>query len=302
MKKYCPLTNLSKRTQIIVSFLLATLVFVFLVAYWFNVAGILRALSNNDAIIDDLQGTGILKKVASFNKTGYERYDVTLSGDVTYSEDILFGEQLYTVRILAPDWYMVETLSGYRLYQSAVDLFSVEDSNGVATVKHGLSQAEYKYGDDVCSVFLNKDGSYMVEFINSSIPSYVLTELKGVSVAHSIDGGYNFNISAVYSKSLDDIDLSYTTKLPSSDIYYDESALVFLKNIPSSFTVNLIVQSNIVVVLLMWFIYTMYLVRIDCNERDFILNTDGVSIINLSLLFGLLVSIAVPFILFKGGK
>jgi len=57
MKKYCPLTNLSKRTQIVVSFLLATLVFVFLVAYWFNVAGILRALSNNDAIIDDLQGT-----------------------------------------------------------------------------------------------------------------------------------------------------------------------------------------------------------------------------------------------------
>ena len=154
----------------------------------------------------------------------------------------------------------------------------------------------------MCSVFLDKDGSYRVEFINSDIPDYTLHVLTGVSVLKKLDDGYMFAISSSYNKELADVQLNYATDLPTSNIYYNEGNLTFVKNIPSNFTWSFIIQSHIVFILLVWFVYAMYLVRLDCDKSDFILNTDGVSILNLSLLLGLLISVVVPFILFKGGR
>lgn len=302
MKKYSPLTNLSKPVQIGVTVSLATLVFIFLIAYWFNVAGLLRVLKYNNNLNKEALSSKLLKEVDSFNQIGTDSYSVTVKGDSTCNEEVKFDEQIYTVKIINPDWYVIETLYGRRIYQPTTDLFETEVSGGAILVKHKKGQAIYNSGDDVCSVFLNKDGSYRVEFINSDIPDYTLHMLTGVSVLKKLDDGYMFAISSSYNKELADVQLNYATDLPTSNIYYNEGNLTFVKNIPSNFTWSFIIQSHIVFILLVWFVYAMYLVRLDCDKSDFILNTDGVSILNLSLLLGLLISVVVPFILFKGGR
>ena len=95
------------------------------------------------------------------------------------------------------------------------------------------------------------------------------------------DDKYKLKVTASYTNTVDDLDLNFCSTLPTDNMYYDESTQQYVKNISSDFAKNLILSSNIVVVMFSMSAYTVLLGILRQRNELEILKHKGVVIVNI---------------------
>lgn len=232
------------------------LILIYVFSYMQDLMSITKIITYNDSIVEKVYNTGSLKELSTFSENTDGSYVATITGDKSYDVEVTNGNTIFEVYADDVNWYSCMTCNLDVFYQVDCDFIdSIESTDEGLLVTKGDTSVTISKGSRLCSVLLDEDGLYKIDFDEDELEDYTVDNLNMLTVLTKTINGYNLRINSAYSKELDSVEVNFCSNLPSNNLYYDESSQSFIKNISSDFASNFILGSNIITVMFSMLVY-----------------------------------------------
>lgn len=268
--------------QAIFCFLPIIFISVYMFAYMTDVMNAYNIVATNNKIVKENINADYIKEVSYFEESVDGTYSANIEGSDSEEIEVGLGDVIYTVSIQDTNWYQLMLCNGDKLYQTSCDFInSIEKDGDVFKVTVGDKTFEVERNKSLVDVILAEDGSYKLSYSNEEVEDKTLDSLNTLEVLLKTDDKYKLKVTASYTNTVDDLDLNFCSNLPTDNMYYDESTQQYVKNISSDFAKNLILSSNIVVVMFSMLAYTVLLGILRQRNELVLLKHKGVVIVNI---------------------
>lgn len=268
--------------QAIFCFLPIIFISVYMFAYMTDVMNAYDIVATNNKIVKENINADYIKEVSYFEESVDGTYSANIEGSDSEEIEVGLGDVIYTVSIQDTNWYQLVLCNGDKLYQTSCDFInSIEKDGDVFKVTVGDKTFEVERNKSLVDVILAEDGSYKLSYSNEEVEDKTLDSLNTLEVLLKTDDKYKLKVTASYTNTVDDLDLNFCSNLPTDNMYYDESTQQYVKNISSDFAKNLILSSNIVVVMFSMLAYTVLLGILRQRNELVLLKHKGVVIVNI---------------------
>lgn len=268
--------------QAIFCFLPIIFISVYMFAYMTDVMNAYDIVATNNKIVKENMNADYVKEVSYFEEADDGTYNATIEGSGSEEIEVGLGDVIYTVSIQDTNWYQLMLCNGDKLYQTSCDFIdSIEKDGDAFKVKVEDKTFKVERNKSLVDVILAEDGSYKLSYTNEEVEDKTLDSLNTLEVLLKTDDKYKLKVTASYTNTVDDLDLDFCSNLPTDNMYYDESTQQYLKNISSDFAKNLILSSNIVVVMFSMLAYTVLLGILRQRNELTLLKHKGVVIVNI---------------------
>lgn len=268
--------------QAIFCFLPIIFISVYMFAYMTDVMNAYNIVTTNNKIVKENMNADYIKEVSYFEESVDGTYSANIEGSDSEEIEVGLGDVIYTVSIQDTNWYQLMLCNGDKLYQTSCDFInSIEKDGDVFKVTVGDKTFEVERNKSLVDVILAEDGSYKLSYSNEEVEDKTLDSLNTLEVLLKTDDKYKLKVTASYTNTVDDLDLNFCSNLPTDNMYYDESTQQYVKNISSDFAKNLILSSNIVVVMFSMLAYTVLLGILRQRNELVLLKHKGVVIVNI---------------------
>lgn len=268
--------------QAIFCFLPIIFISVYMFAYMTDVMNAYNIVATNNKIVKENINADYIKEVSYFEESVDGTYSANIEGSDSEEIEVGLGDVIYTVSIQDTNWYQLMLCNGDKLYQTSCDFInSIEKDGDVFKVTVGDKTFEVERNKSLVDVILAEDGSYKLSYSNEEVEDKTLDSLNTLEVLLKTDDKYKLKVTASYTNTVDDLDLNFCSNLPTDNMYYDESTQQYVKNISSDFAKNLILSSNIVVVMFSMLVYTVLLGILRQRNELVLLKHKGVVIVNI---------------------
>ena len=285
--------------QAIFCFLPIIFISVYMFAYMTDVMNSYKIITTNNQIVKENMNADYLKEVSYFEENDDNTYSATIEGSSSAEVEVELGDVIYTVSVQDTDWYKLVLFDGSILYQTSCDFIDDIKKDGddfKATV--GDKSFNISRGSSLVDVMLDEDGSYKLSYITDEVEDKTLDSLNTLEVLLKTDNKYKIKVTASYTNTVDNLELNFCSNLPTDNMYYDESTQQYIKNISSDFAKNLIISSNIVVVMVSMLAYTVLLGILRQRKELVLLKNNGVVIVNIFALLILPFCMILTMVLF----
>lgn len=268
--------------QAIFCFLPIIFISVYMFAYMTDVMNAYNIVATNNKIVKENMNADYIKEVSYFEESVDGTYSANIEGSDSEEIEVGLGDVIYTVSIQDTNWYQLMLCNGDKLYQTSCDFInSIEKDGDVFKVTVGDKTFEVERNKSLVDVILAEDGSYKLSYSNEEVEDKTLDSLNTLEVLLKTDDKYKLKVTASYTNTVDDLDLNFCSNLPTDNMYYDESTQQYVKNISSDFAKNLILSSNIVVVMFSMLAYTVLLGILRQRNELVLLKHKRVVIVNI---------------------
>ena len=268
--------------QAIFCFLPIIFISVYMFAYMTDVMNAYNIVATNNKIVKENMNADYIKEVSYFEESVDGTYSANIEGSDSEEIEVGLGDVIYTVSIQDTNWYQLMLCNGDKLYQTSCDFInSIEKDGDVFKITVGDKTFEVERNKSLVDVILAEDGSYKLSYSNEEVEDKTLDSLNTLEVLLKTDDKYKLKVTASYTNTVDDLDLNFCSNLPTDNMYYDESTQQYVKNISSDFAKNLILSSNIVVVMFSMLAYTVLLDILRQRNELVLLKHKGVVIVNI---------------------
>lgn len=268
--------------QAIFCFLPIIFISVYMFAYMTDVMNAYNIVVTNNKIVKENINADYIKEVSYFEESVDGTYSANIEGSDSEEIEVGLGDVIYTVSIQDTNWYQLMLCNGDKLYQTSCDFInSIEKDGDVFKVTVEDKTFEVERNKSLVDVILAEDGSYKLSYSNEEVEDKTLDSLNTLEVLLKTDDKYKLKVTASYTNTVDDLDLNFCSNLPTDNMYYDESTQQYVKNISSDFAKNLILSSNIVVVMFSMLAYTVLLGILRQRNELVLLKHKGVVIVNI---------------------
>ena len=268
--------------QAIFCFLPIIFISVYMLAYMTDVMNAYNIVATNNKIVKENMNADYIKEVSYFEESVDGTYSANIEGSDSEEIEVGLGDVIYTVSIQDTNWYQLMLCNGDKLYQTSCDFInSIEKDGDVFKVTVGDKTFEVERNKSLVDVILAEDGSYKLSYSNEEVENKTLDSLNTLEVLLKTDDKYKLKVTASYTNTVADLDLNFCSNLPTDNMYYDESTQQYVKNISSDFAKNLILSSNIVVVMFSMSAYTVLLGILRQRNELVLLKHKGVVIVNI---------------------
>ena len=268
--------------QAIFCFLPIIFISVYMFAYMTDVMNAYNIVATNNKIVKENMNADYIKEVSYFEESVDGTYSANIEGSDSEEIEVGLGDVIYTVSIQDTNWYQLMLCNGDKLYQTSCDFInSIEKDGDVFKVTVEDKTFEVERNKSLVDVILAEDGSYKLSYSNEEVEDKTLDSLNTLEVLLKTDDKYKLKVTASYTNTVDDLDLNFCSNLPTDNMYYDESTQQYVKNISSDFAKNLILSSNIVVVMFSMLAYTVLLGILRQRNELVLLKHKGVVIVNI---------------------
>lgn len=268
--------------QAIFCFLPIIFISVYMFAYMTDVMNAYNIVATNNKIVKENMNADYIKEVSYFEESADGTYSANIEGSDSEEIEVGLGDVIYTVSIQDTNWYQLMLCNGDKLYQTSCDFIdSIEKDGDAFKVKVEDKTFEVERNKSLVDVILAEDGSYKLSYSNEEVEDKTLDSLNTLEVLLKTDDKYKLKVTASYTNTVDNLDLNFCSNLPTDNMYYDESTQQYVKNISSDFAKNLILSSNIVVVMFSMLAYTVLLGILRQRNELTLLRHKGVVIVNI---------------------
>lgn len=285
--------------QVIFCFLPIIFISVYMFAYMTDVMNSYKIITTNNQIVKENMNAGYLKEVSYFEENDDNTYSATIEGSSSEEVEVELGDVIYTVSVQDIDWYKLVLADGSILYQTSCDFIDdIEKDGEDFKITVGDKSFNISRGSSLVDVMLDEDGSYKLSYITDEVEDKTLDSLNTLEVLLKTDNKYKIKVTESYTNTVDNLELNFCSNLPTDNMYYDESTQQYIKNISSDFAKNLIISSNIVVVMVSMLAYTVLLGILRQRKELVLLRNNGVVIVNIFALLILPFCMILTMVLF----
>lgn len=285
--------------QVIFCFLPIIFISVYMFAYMTDVMNSYKIITTNNQIVKENMNADYLKEVSYFEENDDNTYSATIEGSSSEEVEVELGDVIYTVSVQDIDWYKLVLADGSILYQTSCDFIDdIEKDGEDFKITVGDKTFNISRGSSLVDVMLDEDGSYKLSYITDEVEDKTLDSLNTLEVLLKTDNKYKIKVTASYTNTVDNLELNFCSNLPTDNMYYDESTQQYIKNISSDFAKNLIISSNIVVVMVSMLAYTVLLGILRQRKELVLLRNNGVVIVNIFALLILPFCMILTMVLF----
>lgn len=285
--------------QAIFCFLPIIFISVYMFAYMTDVMNSYKIITTNNQIVKENMNADYLKEVSYFEENDDSTYSATIEGSSSAEVEVGLGDVIYTVSVQDIDWYKLVLADGSILYQTSCDFIDdIEKDGEDFKITVGDKSFNISRGSSLVDVMLDEDGSYKLSYITDEVEDKTLDSLNTLEVLLKTDNKYKIKVTASYTNTVDNLELNFCSNLPTDNMYYDESTQQYIKNISSDFAKNLIISSNIVVVMVSMLAYTVLLGILRQRKELVLLRNNGVVIVNIFALLILPFCMILTMVLF----
>lgn len=285
--------------QVIFCFLPIIFISVYMFAYMTDVMNSYKIITTNNQIVKENMNADYLKEVSYFEENDDSTYSATIEGSSSAEVEVGLGDVIYTVSVQDTDWYKLVLADGSILYQTSCDFIDdIEKDGEDFKITVGDKSFNISRGSSLVDVMLDEDGSYKLSYITDEVEDKTLDSLNTLEVLLKTDNKYKIKVTASYTNTVDNLELNFCSNLPTDNMYYDESTQQYIKNISSDFAKNLIISSNIVVVMVSMLAYTVLLGILRQRKELVLLRNNGVVIVNIFALLILPFCMILTMVLF----
>lgn len=285
--------------QVIFCFLPIIFISVYMFAYMTDVMNSYKIITTNNQIVKENMNADYLKEVSYFEENDDNTYSATIEGSSSEEIEVELGDVIYTVSVQDIDWYKLVLADGSILYQTSCDFIDdIEKDGEDFKITVGDKSFNISRGSSLVDVMLDEDGSYKLSYITDEVEDKTLDSLNTLEVLLKTDNKYKIKVTASYTNTVDNLELNFCSNLPTDNMYYDESTQQYIKNISSDFAKNLIISSNIVVVMVSMLAYTVLLGILRQRKELVLLRNNGVVIVNIFALLILPFCMILTMVLF----
>lgn len=285
--------------QVIFCFLPIIFISVYMFAYMTDVMNSYKIITTNNQIVKENMNADYLKEVSYFEENDDNTYSATIEGSSSEEVEVELGDVIYTVSVQDIDWYKLVLADGSILYQTSCDFIDdIEKDGEDFKITVGDKSFSISRGSSLVDVMLDEDGSYKLSYITDEVEDKTLDSLNTLEVLLKTDNKYKIKVTASYTNTVDNLELNFCSNLPTDNMYYDESTQQYIKNISSDFAKNLIISSNIVVVMVSMLAYTVLLGILRQRKELVLLRNNGVVIVNIFALLILPFCMILTMVLF----
>lgn len=285
--------------QVIFCFLPIIFISVYMFAYMTDVMNSYKIITTNNQIVKENMNANYLKEVSYFEENDDNTYSATIEGSSSEEVEVELGDVIYTVSVQDIDWYKLVLADGSILYQTSCDFIDdIEKDGEDFKITVGDKSFNISRGSSLVDVMLDEDGSYKLSYITDEVEDKTLDSLNTLEVLLKTDNKYKIKVTASYTNTVDNLELNFCSNLPTDNMYYDESTQQYIKNISSDFAKNLIISSNIVVVMVSMLAYTVLLGILRQRKELVLLRNNGVVIVNIFALLILPFCMILTMVLF----
>lgn len=285
--------------QVIFCFLPIIFISVYMFAYMTDVMNSYKIITTNNQIVKENMNADYLKEVSYFEENDDNTYSAIIEGSSSEEVEVELGDVIYTVSVQDIDWYKLVLADGSILYQTSCDFIDdIEKDGEDFKITVGDKSFNISRGSSLVDVMLDEDGSYKLSYITDEIEDKTLDSLNTLEVLLKTDNKYKIKVTASYTNTVDNLELNFCSNLPTDNMYYDESTQQYIKNISSDFAKNLIISSNIVVVMVSMLAYTVLLGILRQRKELVLLRNNGVVIVNIFALLILPFCMILTMVLF----
>lgn len=285
--------------QVIFCFLPIIFISVYMFAYMTDVMNSYKIITTNNQIVKENMNADYLKEVSYFEENDDNTYSATIEGSSSEEVEVELGDVIYTVSVQDIDWYKLVLADGSILYQTSCDFIDdIEKDGEDFKITVGDKSFNISRGSSLVDVMLDEDGSYKLSYITDEVEDKTLDSLNTLEVLLKTDNKYKIKVTASYTNTVDNLELNFCSNLPTDNMYYDESTQQYIKNISSDFAKNLIISSNIVVVMVSMLAYTVLLCILRQRKELVLLRNNGVVIVNIFALLILPFCMILTMVLF----
>lgn len=285
--------------QVIFCFLPIIFISVYMFAYMTDVMNSYKIITTNNQIVKENMNADYLKEVSYFEENDDNTYSATIEGSSSEEVEVELGDVIYTVSVQDTDWYKLVLADGSILYQTSCDFIDdIEKDDEDFKITVGDKSFNISRGSSLVDVMLDEDGSYKLSYITDEVEDKTLDSLNTLEVLLKTDNKYKIKVTASYTNTVDNLELNFCSNLPTDNMYYDESTQQYIKNISSDFAKNLIISSNIVVVMVSMLAYTVLLGILRQRKELVLLRNNGVVIVNIFALLILPFCMILTMVLF----
>lgn len=268
--------------QVIFCFLPIIFISVYMFAYMTDVMNSYKIITTNNQIVKENMNADYLKEVSYFEENDDSTYSATIEGSSSAEVEVGLGDVIYTVSVQDTDWYKLVLSDGSILYQTSCDFIDdIKKDGDDFKITVGDKSFSISRGSSLVNVMLDEDGSYKLSYITDEVEDKTLDSLNTLEVLLKTDNKYKIKVTASYTNTVDNLELNFCSNLPTDNMYYDESTQQYIKNISSDFAKNLIISSNIVVVMVSMLAYTVLLGILRQRKELVLLRNNGVVIVNI---------------------
>lgn len=285
--------------QVIFCFLPIIFISVYMFAYMTDVMNSYKIITTNNQIVKENMNADYLKEVSYFEENDDSTYSATIEGSSSAEVEVELGDVIYTVSVQDTDWYKLVLSDGSILYQTSCDFIDdIKKDGDDFKITVGDKSFSISRGSSLVDVILDEDGSYKLSYITDEVEDKTLDSLNTLEVLLKTDNKYKIKVTASYTNTVDNLELNFCSNLPTDNMYYDESTQQYIKNISSDFAKNLIISSNIVVVMVSMLAYTVLLGILRQRKELVLLRNNGVVIVNIFALLILPFCMILTMVLF----
>lgn len=285
--------------QVIFCFLPIIFISVYMFAYMTDVMNSYKIITTNNQIVKENMNANYLKEVSYFEENDDSTYSATIEGSSSAEVEVGLGDVIYTVSVQDTDWYKLVLSDGSILYQTSCDFIDdIKKDGDDFKITVGDKSFSISRGSSLVNVMLDEDGSYKLSYITDEVEDKTLDSLNTLEVLLKTDNKYKIKVTASYTNTVDNLELNFCSNLPTDNMYYDESTQQYIKNISSDFAKNLIISSNIVVVMISMLAYTVLLGILRQRKELVLLRNNGVVIVNIFALLILPFCMILTMVLF----
>lgn len=285
--------------QVIFCFLPIIFISVYMFAYMTDVMNSYKIITTNNQIVKENMNADYLKEVSYFEENDDSTYSATIEGSSSAEVEVGLGDVIYTVSVQDTDWYKLVLSDGSILYQTSCDFIDdIKKDGDDFKITVGDKSFSISRGSSLVNVMLDEDGSYKLSYITDEVEDKTLDSLNTLEVLLKTDNKYKIKVTASYTNTVDNLELNFCSNLPTDNMYYDESTQQYIKNISSDFAKNLIISSNIVVVMVSMLAYTVLLGILRQRKELVLLRNNGVVIVNIFALLILPFCMILTMVLF----
>lgn len=285
--------------QAIFCFLPIIFISVYMFAYMTDVMNSYKIITTNNQIVKENMNADYLKEASYFEENDDNTYSATIEGSSSEEVEVELGDVIYTVSVQDIDWYKLVLADGSILYQTSCDFIDdIEKDGEDFKITVGDKSFNISRGSSLVDVMLDEDGSYKLSYITDEVEDKTLDSLNTLEVLLKTDNKYKIKVTASYTNTVDNLELNFCSNLPTDNMYYDESTQQYIKNISSDFAKNLIISSNIVVVMVSMLAYTVLLGILRQRKELVLLRNNGVVIVNIFALLILPFCMILTMVLF----
>lgn len=285
--------------QAIFCFLPIIFISVYMFAYMTDVMNSYKIITTNNQIVKENMNADYLKEVSYFEENDDSTYSATIEGSSSAEVEVGLGDVIYTVSVQDIDWYKLVLADGSILYQTSCDFIDdIERDGEDFKITVGDQSFNISRGSSLVDVMLDEDGSYKLSYITDEVEDKTLDSLNTLEVLLKTDNKYKIKVTASYTNTVDNLELNFCSNLPTDNMYYDESTQQYIKNISSDFAKNLIISSNIVVVMVSMLAYTVLLGILRQRKELVLLRNNWVVIVNIFALLILPFCMILTMVLF----